>query len=88
MDVLQKYKDKANLAASVLEFEITYEAGVTEDLDTYKASFGPLNINCYAGSEEDAIKYARIEAEARFMETSELANVVLTSFQKSRKQNQ
>lgn len=85
MDILKKYQKQANLAASVLEFEVTYEAGVTEDLDTHKASFGPLNINCYAGTEEEAVKYARIEAEARFMEKSELATTVLKSFTDSKK---
>ena len=82
MNLLSKFKENAKCASEVIEFDVLYIPGVTEDLDNYKATYLPLNINCYGPSKELAIRSARSEAEAHFMEESTMAEAILNAFLK------
>lgn len=74
--ILEKIEERINQKVQELYFEVTYNPGIVEELDTFKASHDKLPIACYGETPEQAIQSARDEAHALFLNNMELMDQI------------
>jgi hypothetical protein len=72
LDVLSRTEDKAKAAANLIDYDISYIPGVTEDMDLYNVSNEALGVSCYGPTKEKAMISAKNEAVAQLMGHSSL----------------
>ena len=79
MEILKKIQKDVREAASLIELEVKYEPGPTEELDGFTASFSDLGVSCYGKTEERAVRSARRDLEAKLLEQPTVAHEILTA---------
>lgn len=77
MNIVKKIEKKAERAADLIPYEVTYIPGETEDLDQYKATSKEMEITCYGSSRDSVIKSAKMEAIAILMQNSKIIDLIL-----------
>jgi hypothetical protein len=84
VNVLERIEKRVRRAVEVIDFEVNYYSGVTEDLDIYEVSCASLEIKCFGPTELKAIESAKADALAKLMENAALTEKILRSIKKSR----
>jgi hypothetical protein len=85
MNLLKKIEERAKIAAQILEFNIEFKSGITEDLDVFIATHPLFNLRSQGVTESEALKWARIQAEAHFFQHTNKALEVIRDYEQENK---